>query len=120
MHLCGNDRQTQSNRVWKVDYWYVLWLLYGIKYGVRMISNKSLLCKVCFYDCVIILLNPTKENCPCLLLGLNTIIEYKKNVNLETDITFISEHYHIFVGDLSPEIETQTLREAFLPFGEIS
>lgn len=31
-----------------------------------------------------------------------------------------SEHYHIFVGDLSPEIETQTLREAFAPFGEIS
>lgn len=30
------------------------------------------------------------------------------------------EHYHIFVGDLSPEIETQTLREAFSPFGEIS
>lgn len=30
------------------------------------------------------------------------------------------EHYHIFVGDLSPEIETQTLKEAFLPFGEIS
>ncbi|CAH1725346.1 nucleolysin TIAR isoform X4 [Acyrthosiphon pisum] len=31
-----------------------------------------------------------------------------------------SEHHHIFVGDLSPEIETQTLREAFAPFGEIS
>ncbi|XP_065331811.1 nucleolysin TIAR-like isoform X1 [Cloeon dipterum] len=31
-----------------------------------------------------------------------------------------SKHYHIFVGDLSPEIETQTLREAFAPFGEIS
>ncbi|GIY48032.1 hypothetical protein CEXT_333001 [Caerostris extrusa] len=30
------------------------------------------------------------------------------------------EHYHIFVGDLSPEIETQQLREAFAPFGEIS
>ncbi|XP_023338206.1 nucleolysin TIA-1 isoform X2 [Eurytemora carolleeae] len=30
------------------------------------------------------------------------------------------EHYHIFVGDLSPEIETQTLKEAFLPFGDIS
>jgi len=30
------------------------------------------------------------------------------------------EHYHIFVGDLSPEIETQTLRDAFAPFGEIS
>ncbi|KYM88829.1 Nucleolysin TIA-1 isoform p40 [Atta colombica] len=33
---------------------------------------------------------------------------------------FISEHYHIFVGDLSPEIETHTLREAFSAFGEIS
>ena len=32
----------------------------------------------------------------------------------------VSEHYHIFVGDLSPEIETQTLKEAFAPFGEIS
>ncbi|XP_047479219.1 nucleolysin TIAR-like [Penaeus chinensis] len=31
-----------------------------------------------------------------------------------------SKHYHIFVGDLSPEIETHTLREAFAPFGEIS
>ncbi|KAF7404905.1 hypothetical protein HZH66_003811 [Vespula vulgaris] len=35
-------------------------------------------------------------------------------------ILSVSEHYHIFVGDLSPEIETQTLREAFAPFGEIS
>jgi len=31
-----------------------------------------------------------------------------------------SNHHHIFVGDLSPEIETHTLREAFAPFGEIS
>ncbi|CAH0395768.1 unnamed protein product [Bemisia tabaci] len=31
-----------------------------------------------------------------------------------------SNHYHIFVGDLSPEIETQTLKDAFAPFGEIS
>lgn len=35
----------------------------------------------------------------------------------KTDTT---NHHHIFVGDLSPEIETQTLREAFAPFGEIS
>lgn len=36
--------------------------------------------------------------------------------------SFISlpEHYHIFVGDLSPEIETQTLKDAFAPFGDIS
>lgn len=31
-----------------------------------------------------------------------------------------SEHHHIFVGDLSPEIENETLRNAFTPFGEIS
>ncbi|XP_057659948.1 cytotoxic granule associated RNA binding protein TIA1 isoform X2 [Diorhabda carinulata] len=31
-----------------------------------------------------------------------------------------AEHHHIFVGDLSPEIETQTLRDAFAAFGEIS
>lgn len=31
-----------------------------------------------------------------------------------------SNHYHIFVGDLAPEIESTTLREAFAPFGDIS
>lgn len=31
-----------------------------------------------------------------------------------------SNHFHVFVGDLSPEIETQQLREAFMPFGDIS
>jgi len=31
-----------------------------------------------------------------------------------------SQHFHIFVGDLSPEIETDTLRNAFAPFGDIS
>ncbi|XP_046455216.1 nucleolysin TIA-1-like isoform X1 [Daphnia pulex] len=31
-----------------------------------------------------------------------------------------NEHFHIFVGDLSPEIETHTLRDAFAAFGEIS
>ncbi|XP_062557299.1 cytotoxic granule associated RNA binding protein TIA1 isoform X2 [Armigeres subalbatus] len=34
--------------------------------------------------------------------------------------TVKQEHYHIFVGDLSPEIETQTLKDAFAPFGDIS
>ncbi len=31
-----------------------------------------------------------------------------------------SQHHHIFVGDLSPEIETEVLRDAFAPFGDIS
>lgn len=32
----------------------------------------------------------------------------------------LSEHYHIFVGDLAPDIDQQTLRDAFAPYGEIS
>jgi len=37
------------------------------------------------------------------------------------DSKFIfSEHYHIFVGDLAPDIDQQTLRDAFAPYGEIS
>ena len=31
-----------------------------------------------------------------------------------------SQHHHIFVGDLSPEIDTEMLRNAFATFGEIS
>ncbi|XP_052102558.1 nucleolysin TIAR-like isoform X3 [Mytilus californianus] len=31
-----------------------------------------------------------------------------------------SKHYHIFVGDLSMDMEQQQLKEAFQPFGEIS
>ena len=31
-----------------------------------------------------------------------------------------SDHHHIFVGDLGPEVEQDQLREAFSPFGEIS
>ena len=31
-----------------------------------------------------------------------------------------SNHHHIFVGDLSTEIDNDTLRNAFSPFGEIS
>lgn len=33
---------------------------------------------------------------------------------------FVLEHFHVFVGDLSPEIDNKGLREAFAPFGEIS
>src|SRR5699024_5156376 len=31
-----------------------------------------------------------------------------------------SKHFHIFVGDLSQEVESQQLRDAFSPFGEIT
>ena len=114
-------RQTKKKLGWKLDSWYVQCIVSTIKYCVRMISNKSLLCKVCFYDCVIILLNPTKGKFSCWMLDMNANWVHKyKCCYKETYPAFISEHYHIFVGDLSPEIETQSLREAFLPFGEIS
>lgn len=31
-----------------------------------------------------------------------------------------SKHYHIFVGDLSSDLDTPQLKDAFVPFGEIS
>ncbi|KAL3120596.1 hypothetical protein niasHT_007888 [Heterodera trifolii] len=31
-----------------------------------------------------------------------------------------SKHFHIFVGDLSPEIDNKTLKDAFVPFGDVS
>uniref|UniRef100_A0A1A9X4Q0 RRM domain-containing protein n=1 Tax=Glossina brevipalpis TaxID=37001 RepID=A0A1A9X4Q0_9MUSC len=45
------------------------------------------------------------------------------NILQETYFEFSPEYieqFHIFVGDLSSEIETQQLREAFAPFGEVS
>jgi len=45
---------------------------------------------------------------------------YQRYIYLVWILFLFTEHHHIFVGDLSPEIETQTLREAFAPFGEIS
>ncbi|KHJ48079.1 hypothetical protein D918_01346 [Trichuris suis] len=30
------------------------------------------------------------------------------------------QHFHVFIGDLSPEIDNKTLRDAFAPYGEIS
>uniref|UniRef100_A0A7N6ANC7 RRM domain-containing protein n=1 Tax=Anabas testudineus TaxID=64144 RepID=A0A7N6ANC7_ANATE len=31
-----------------------------------------------------------------------------------------SSHFHVFVGDLSPEITTDDIKAAFAPFGKIS
>lgn len=43
-----------------------------------------------------------------------------RTLNLSPSLSLFAEQFHIFVGDLSSEIETQQLREAFTPFGEIS
>jgi len=31
-----------------------------------------------------------------------------------------SKHFHVFVGDLSPEVDNKQLKDAFTPFGEVS
>lgn len=59
-------------------------------------------------------------------MNKRVVLEREMKVNWATSSagnqpkTDTSQHHHIFVGDLSPEIETDTLREAFAPFGEIS
>ncbi|CAN7990777.1 unnamed protein product [Ixodes hexagonus] len=61
------------------------------------------------------------------LLAMNKRLCYGKEMKVNwatspgnTPKLDTSKHYHIFVGDLSPEIETTQLRDAFAPFGEIS
>nr|XP_054492878.1 nucleolysin TIAR isoform X9 [Agelaius phoeniceus] len=39
----------------------------------------------------------------------------------DTSINYLfSDHFHVFVGDLSPEITTEDIKSAFAPFGKIS
>lgn len=35
-------------------------------------------------------------------------------------VFFFLDHFHVFVGDLSPEITTEDVKAAFAPFGKIS
>jgi len=35
-------------------------------------------------------------------------------------LVLCAEHFHVFIGDLSQDVESHQLREAFTPFGEIS
>ncbi len=37
-----------------------------------------------------------------------------------TLVWYALDHFHVFVGDLSPEITTDDIRAAFAPFGRIS
>lgn len=41
-------------------------------------------------------------------------------VSLHLFFCFILDHFHVFVGDLSPEITTEDVKAAFAPFGKIS
>lgn len=47
-------------------------------------------------------------------------VTFQRNKNEQYTKVDTSQHHHVYVGDLSPEIDEQTLREAFQVFGEIS
>nr|XP_006817563.1 PREDICTED: nucleolysin TIA-1 isoform p40-like isoform X5 [Saccoglossus kowalevskii] len=40
--------------------------------------------------------------------------------SMKKDTSSLSDHHHVFVGDLSSEVDTPDLKAAFAPFGQIS
>lgn len=44
----------------------------------------------------------------------------QKTVNVSFLCVPPLDHFHVFVGDLSPEITTEDVKAAFAPFGKIS
>ncbi|XP_076262134.1 cytotoxic granule associated RNA binding protein TIA1 isoform X2 [Rhynchophorus ferrugineus] len=61
----------------------------------------------------------TVQPVPTASTQINCVATVTSTTNIQSKQD-TSKHHHIFVGDLSPEIETQTLRDAFAAFGEIS
>lgn len=51
------------------------------------------------------------------LAGVDMKLNWAQGIQPKQDT---SKHFHIFVGDLSPDIEVQQLRDAFISFGHIS
>jgi nucleolysin TIA-1/TIAR len=56
-----------------------------------------------------------KRNC----LGKEMKVNWATTSGNQTKLDS-SKHYHIFVGDLAPDIDQQLLKDAFAPYGEIS
>lgn len=61
-----------------------------------------------------------KRSCLGKEMKVNWATTSGHQAKLDSIYTFKKEHYHIFVGDLAPDIDQQTLREAFTAYGEIS
>jgi len=55
-----------------------------------------------------------------LVLGKEIKVNWTRSPGSDQPKQDTSNHHHIFVGDLSADIETHQLKEAFLPFGSIS
>ena len=59
------------------------------------------------------------------ITAVSATCTYLISTDTDTDTYFtcllrVAEHFHIFVGDLSPDIDGSQLKDAFMPFGEIS
>lgn len=55
--------------------------------------------------------------CTCLCLCVQG---FSSNFKLLFFPLSPKDHFHVFVGDLSPEITTEDIKAAFAPFGRIS
>jgi len=55
-----------------------------------------------------------------IILGKEIKVNWTRSPGSDQPKQDTSNHHHIFVGDLSADIETHQLREAFIPFGSIS
>ena len=60
--------------------------------------------------------NKIGKNCNIILKILLKVNWAMSSTGTQHSKVDKSQHHHIFVGDLSPEIETETLRTAFAPF----
>lgn len=50
----------------------------------------------------------------------NQSFDSPSSVYFKVSFFVFADHFHVFVGDLSPEITTDDIRAAFAPFGKIS
>lgn len=103
------------------DFIHSLFAPYGRISGLKLISDNMTdpYCFVEFED------NTSAANA-ILTMNKRVCLDREIKVNWATNPSYsgpkqdTSKHFHIFVGDLSQEIESQQLRDAFSPFGEIT
>ncbi len=98
-----------------------LFSVYGRISGLKMISD-NLNDPYCFVEFE----ESSAANNALTTMNKRIILGREIKVNWATSPTCsgpkqdTSKHFHIFVGDLSTELESAQLRDAFAPFGEIS
>lgn len=103
------------------DFIQTLFSVYGRISGLKMISDNlnDPYCFVEFEESI-------SANNALTTMNKRNVLGREIKVNWATSPTCsgpkpdTSKHHHIFVGDLSTELESAQLREAFAPFGEIS